>query len=116
MQQPAGEPSPLECIDLDHPTNDQMVGDNNANKISSPPLTERTEFGDPDQQGRSRAGRTTKQVLSASISGIVLSLKSPFEGVGNKRAMQKDREDDPDLQSNLHCRNKGENVFFSSIK
>ena len=40
----AGEPSPLECIDLDHPTNDLMVGDNNANKISSPPLTERTEF------------------------------------------------------------------------
>ena len=89
-------PSALECIDLSDPVHSATKDDRRKARdmTDSPAMTDRTEFEDPDINGRSRKKTDLK---NTSLGGILLSIssiglklaKESGDGVHSRKKRQK---------------------------
>ena len=74
------EPSAMECIDLNDPVNDLIGHDKRQPRDipDSPAMSDRTEFEDPDVNGRSRKKK--------DLSGVLKSVSTIGNRLGKKTA------------------------------
>jgi len=87
------EASALECIDLSDPVHAENDTKHAMDILQSPALSNRTEFEDPDINGRSRK---KKDLKNTSLSGVLLGMS----GIGQMWG----RED----KEGVHCRKRRE--------